>query len=233
MMAQITEILGYTFQQPELLREALSHPSLMYEQQKAVGNNQRLEFLGDSVLQLTLSEIIFRLFPKAQEGYLTQLRAQLVSTKSLANLARSMQLGAFIFMGRSEDQNGGRDRDNSLADVFEAILAAIYLDGGLPAASAYVQRVFGPAIQSTVAKGARANPKGKLQELTQVRSSELPIYTMADSEGPEHAKVFTATVHWQGQLLGTGVANSKKDAEALAASEALDSAALTDLLAKV
>jgi ribonuclease III len=175
-MADLTDILGHQFQQPLLLQEALSHPSLMYEQQRSVASNQRLEFLGDAVLQLTLSEMLFRLFPKAQEGQLTQLRAQLVSTRSLASIARSMDLGAHICMGRSEEVNGGRERENSLADTFEAVLAAIYLDAGLPAARAFVERVFSPRIHTTVQSTATANPKGRLQEMIQDRTAELPVY---------------------------------------------------------
>jgi ribonuclease III len=231
-MVPLSEILGYEFTQPKLLREALSHPSLMYEQQKAVANNQRMEFLGDAVLQLTLSEMLYRLFPKAQEGQLTQLRSQLVSTRSLANLARNLDLGPQILMGRSEEINGGRDRDNSLADVFEAILAAIYLDGGLDQARSFVERIFTPRIQSTLEKAGTANPKGKLQEMVQVHSAELPIYTMANSIGPDHDKLFTATVSWRGELLGTGIANSKKAAEAMAAGQAVSSPILKRLLAQ-
>jgi ribonuclease III len=229
-MAELTDILGYEFKQLKLLREALSHPSLSYENQQNVVSNQRLEFLGDAVLQLTLSEMLFRLFPKAQEGQLTQLRAQLVSTRSLASMARGMDLGPHILMGRSEELNGGRDRENSLADVFEAILAAIYLDSGLEAASAFVQRVFTPHISLTVQSAASANPKGRLQELIQDKTEELPIYSVADSMGPDHAKVFTASVHWRSVLLGQGIARSKKEAEALAAAQALASPMLKKMI---
>lgn len=232
-MADLADILGHSFLQPKLLQEALSHPSLMYEQQRSAASNQRLEFLGDAVLQLTLSEMLFRLFPKAQEGVLTQLRAQLVSTRSLAGIARGMELGAHIRMGRSEELNGGRERENSLADTFEAVLAAIYLDAGLDAARAFVERVFSERIPLTVQSTATANPKGRLQEMIQDRTAELPVYSMTNSVGPDHAKVFTASVHWQGQLLGQGAARSKKEAEALAATKALESELLQRLISEL
>jgi ribonuclease III len=229
-MTELTAILGYEFKQLAFLREALSHPSLSYENQRNVASNQRLEFLGDAVLQLTLSEMLFRLFPKAQEGQLTQLRAQLVSTRSLASIARQMDLGPHILMGRSEELNGGRDRENSLADVFEAILAAIYLDSGLESARAFVERVFTPHLSLTLQSSSQANPKGKLQELIQDKTEELPIYTVTDSVGPDHAKLFTANVHWQKVLLGQGIARSKKEAEALAAAQALKSPLLKQMM---
>jgi ribonuclease-3 len=232
-MTELTNILGYEFKQPKFLREALSHPSLSYENQKNVASNQRLEFLGDAVLQLTLSEMLFSLFPKAQEGQLTQLRAQLVSTRSLAKIARQMPLGPHILMGRSEELNGGRDRENSLADVFEAILAAIYLDTGLDSARAFVERIFTPHLSITLQSSSHANPKGKLQELIQDKTEELPVYTVTDSVGPDHAKLFTANVHWQKVLLGQGVARSKKEAEALAAAEALKSSLLKSMMEKL
>jgi ribonuclease III len=177
--------------------------------------------------------MLFRLFPKAQEGELTQLRAQLVSTRSLATRARELNLGAHILMGKNEESQGGRDRENSLADVFEAILAAIYLDSGLEDAVSFVQRVFTPHISLTLQRASQANPKGKLQELIQSKCDERPVYTMSQATGPDHAKLFTVDVHWKEALLGQGIANTKREAEAQAAAQALKSPRLKKLLAEL
>jgi ribonuclease III len=232
-MPDLTDILGYEFKHASLIREALTHPSVGYEDHKATISNQRLEFLGDAVLQLTLSELLYRLYPKAQEGTLTQIRALLVSTKSLADVARHMDLGPQLKMGRCEEAAGGRDRDNSLADAFEAILAAIYLDGGMDAAKSFVTRIFAQRIASSDPAAISANPKGRLQELVQDKTDELPIYKVTNSTGPDHNKVFTANVSWRGVALGQGIARNKKDAEAQAASQALGSPVLKKLLAEL
>jgi ribonuclease III len=220
-MEVLESILGYRFRDSSKLVQALTHPSLAYESQRAQADNQRLEFLGDAVLQICLSEMLFLRYPEADEGALTKTRAQLVSAKALAAAARGLQLGGYLLMGRGEEAHGGRERESSLADALEAIAGAIYLDGGMEAATGFVQRIFGETIQQTETAPAEQNPKGHLQELLQCAGDEPPTYTIVQESGPDHAKSFEATVNWQGTTLGRGQGRSKKEAEVEAARSAL------------
>ncbi len=231
-MDSLESILGYTFRQPELLAEALTHASLAYEQQRPAKDNQRLEFLGDAVLQLVLSELLYHQLPTTDEGGLTKTRASLVSTKALAKLSRTWELGRFMEMGRGEDANGGRDRDSNLADVFESLIGAAYLDGGLPAAASIVHRLMdGLLADSGDHLESAINPKGALQEMTQDVTNLLPTYEILASTGPDHDRTYEATVSWNGHLLGSGVGRSKKDAEMEAARAAIRNPLLSDLVA--
>ncbi|MDZ4287588.1 MAG: ribonuclease III [Prosthecobacter sp.] len=223
-------ILGYTFRDRQTLVEALTHPSLGYESQRSQPDNQRLEFLGDAVLQPALSEMLYRKFSEADEGVLTKTRAQLVSAKALAAVARRLKLGGYLLMGRGEDQSGGRERDSSLADVLEAIAGAIYLDGGMAAATDFVDRLFSAVLEDIVSVPAEQNPKGHLQELLQSAGDQPPTYSIVQESGPDHAKSFEATVNWQGTTLGRGLGKSKKEAEVEAARCALASADLAACL---
>lgn len=231
-MDSLESILGYTFRQPALLTEALTHASLAYEQQRPTKDNQRLEFLGDAVLQLVLSDVLFHRMPDTDEGGLTKTRASIVSTKALAKLARSLGLGQFIAMGRGEDANGGRDRDSTLADVFESLVGAAFLDGGLEAASAIVLRLMADLLfnHQVNAEEKTQNPKGALQEMTQDVTNQLPVYQILGASGPDHEKVYEATVSWHGQLLGNGQGRSKKDAEIEAARAAIRNPLLNELV---
>lgn len=231
-MDSLESILGYTFRQPALLTEALTHASLAYEQQRPTKDNQRLEFLGDAVLQLVLSDVLFHRMPDTDEGGLTKTRASIVSTKALAKLARSLGLGQFIAMGRGEDANGGRDRDSTLADVFESLVGAAFLDGGLEAASAIVLRLMADLLfnHQVNAEEKTQNPKGALQEMTQDVTNQLPVYQILGASGPDHEKVYEATVSWHGQLLGNGKGRSKKDAEIEAARAAIRNPLLNELV---
>ena len=231
-MASLESILGYTFQQPALLREALTHASLAYEQQRPTKDNQRLEFLGDAVLQLALSEALFHHMPDTDEGGLTKTRASLVSTKALAKLGRSLGLSQFIEMGRGEESSGGRDRDSTIADVFESLVGAAFLDGGFQAASSIVLRLMDDLISDREANAEPTvnNPKGALQELTQDVTNLLPVYQILAATGPDHDRVYEATVSWNGQLLGSGKGKSKKDAEIEAARAAIQNPVLSDLV---
>ncbi len=233
-MDSLESILGYTFRRPALLREALTHASLAYEQQRPTKDNQRLEFLGDAVLQLVLSDALYHRMPDTDEGGLTKTRASIVSTKALAKLARLLALGEFIEMGRGEEANGGRDRDSTLADVFESLLGAAFLDGGLEAASAIVHRLMADLLfnHQVNSEEATQNPKGALQEMTQDVTNQLPVYQILGASGPDHEKVYEATVSWSGQLLGNGKGRSKKDAEIEAARAAIRNPLLNDLVQK-
>ncbi len=232
-MEPLESILGYTFRDPVLLVEALTHASLAYEQQRPTKDNQRLEFLGDAVLQLVLSEALFHRMPHTDEGGLTKTRASLVSTKALSKLTRSLQLGQYIAMGRGEETNGGRDRDSTLADVFEALLGAAFLDGGLSAASGIVMRLMRDLLADEPSSlEEHTNPKGVLQELTQDVTNLLPTYQILGATGPDHEKLYEAVVSWHGQPLGQGSGRSKKEAEIEAARAAIRNPLLRDLVNK-
>ncbi len=233
-MDSLESILGYTFRQPALLTEALTHASLAYEQQRPTKDNQRLEFLGDAVLQLILSDALFHRMPDTDEGGLTKTRASMVSTKALAKLARSLRLGRFIEMGRGEDANGGRDRDSTLADVFESLVGAAFLDGGLEAASAIVLRLMEELLFNHQANAEETiqNPKGALQEMTQDVTNQLPVYQILGTSGPDHERIYESTVSWKGQLLGNGKGRSKKEAEIEAARAAVQNPLLNELIQK-
>ncbi len=229
-MQTLEQVIGHTFRDPALLQLALTHGSVGYENQRAQSDNQRLEFLGDAVLQLTLSHLLFQRLPQADEGVLTQARAQLVSTKALARIARRIDLGAHLHMGRGEETNGGRDRESTLADALEAVAGAIHLDSGTDAAHEFAERLFAEDLEALNRGPLDVNPKGQLQELIQSVGIEPPVYEIVGAEGPDHAKNFVASVSWRGTALGRGNGRSKKDAEVQAAQAALDNPALSELL---
>lgn len=225
-MDTLETILGHTFRNPALLQLALTHASVGYENQRPQPDNQRLEFLGDAVLQLALSDLLYRQLPQADEGVLTKARAQLVSTKALARIARRIGLGSHLRMGRGEEANGGRDRDSSLADTLEAIAGAIHLDSGSSAAQRFAEHLFTNDLAALLHGSFESNPKGQLQELIQSVSISPLVYQIVSECGPDHAKNFIATVSWRGTMLGTGNGRSKKEAEVQAAQAALDSPVL-------
>ena len=229
-MDPLETVIDYKFRNPLILAEALTHASLAYENQRPHFDNQRLEFLGDAVLQLTLSDELFRRMRGADEGTLTKARSQLVSTKALARMARQIDLSAYMLMGRGEEANGGRSRENTLADVFEALTGAIFLDGGLPAAKAFVARAFSADFDALMHTPLELNPKGELQEIIQGSGNPPPSYAIIAEVGPDHLKSFEAVVSWKGVELGRGTGKSKKEAEIDAARSALGHPALKALL---
>lgn len=231
-MDTLETILGHTFRDPALLQLALTHGSVGYENQRPQADNQRLEFLGDAVLQLTLSHLLYTRSPRADEGGLTKARAQLVSTKALARLARQIGLGSHLVLGRGEEANGGRDRDSTLADALEAVAGAIYLDAGSAAAHQFAARLFTPDLEALEQGTLERNPKGELQELVQAGSATAPVYSIVATDGPDHAKNFCAAVSWLGHELGRGSGRSKKEAETEAAQAALEGTTLQELLRK-
>jgi ribonuclease III len=228
-MEKLDSIIGHTFREPRLLVEAMTHGSLGYESQRSGADNQRLEFLGDAVLQLALSHAIFQHLPEADEGHLTKARAHLVSTKALARFARKIALGQHLLMGRGEEASGGRDRDSTLADALEAVVGAVFLDAGLGAAQAFILRVLHEDLQQLSMSFFESNPKGDLQERLQAIHSEAPQYQIMSQAGPDHAKFFEAAVSWRGQELGRGSGRSKKEAEVQAAQAALANTQLDQL----
>lgn len=205
-----------------LLHQALTHSSYTYEsKQNGFENNQRLEFLGDAVLDLAVSDFLFRSYPQLDEGNLTKMRAALVCEPSLSRVAKTLGVGLCLLMGKGEERSGGRERPSILADVFEALLGAVYLDQGLKVASNLALRLLAPVIEDVLEGRLDRDYKTELQEIVQQRGSEQVQYKILREEGPDHEKVFTAGVLYKGKLVGTGRGRSKKDAEQQAAKLAL------------
>jgi ribonuclease-3 len=213
--------LRYKFRNPLLLAEALTHPSLGHETQRHHFDNQRLEYLGDAVLQLIFTEHLFERFPWSTEGTLTQARARLVSREGLRLLATALDLGRFLMLGRGEEASGGRDRAGVLADAFEALIGAIYLDSDYVTARRVVLHTARVELEGLALEAPEANPKGQLQEILQSISPVSPKYPIIGQSGPEHDKRFIAEVTWCGLLLGAGEGRSKKEAEVAAARDAM------------
>jgi ribonuclease-3 len=220
-MDSIEAKIGYRFANPDLLSEALTHPSLASERQRSLPDNQRLEFLGDSVIQLVLTEALFHRYPEDGEGRLTKLRSRLVSREALCLFAKRLELGSHLFLGKGELASGGRNRPSNLSDAFESLTGAVYIDGGLEAAQGFLFRNFGALIDEILSLPEEMNPKGELQECLQAIAPASPTYRIVAQEGPDHFKSFIAEVHWEGMTLGQGSGNSKKEAEFQAASQAL------------
>jgi ribonuclease-3 len=217
----LEERIGHKFRNSLLLAEALTHPSLGHETHRHHFDNQRLEYLGDAVLQLIITEHLFKLFPREPEGRLTKLRSRLVSRDALRNHAVALDLGQYLMMGRGEEACGGRERTSTLADAFEALLGAIYLDTDLATARRFVLTLAADDIAKLEAEPIDINPKGHLQELLQAISPRSPVYELLSESGREHEKVFLVRVLWEGLPLGEGVGRSKKQAETAAALEAM------------
>ena len=213
-MHELEQQLGYSFRQPTLLHQALIHPS-----SKQSKDNQRLEFLGDAVLEFCVSELLYRKYPQAQEGDLTAKRAALVCEETLSHLARCIPLGRFLKMGQGERLQQGQEKPSILADALEAVLAAVYLDGGFEAATTLVEKLFEDEEALSALRGR--DEKGLLQEKTQAQNMDLPEYEIIEETGPAHQKRFVAQVRILGKAMATGQGNSKKTAEQAAAKAAL------------
>ncbi len=216
-------VLGYEFGNRELLREALTHRSFVAEYNSSVPHNQRLEFLGDAVIQIAVTARLYEDFPEHDEGYLTKLRATLTRGETLAGFARHLKLGDYLRLGRGEARNEGSERDSNLGDAFEAVVGAIFLDSGkeLQHVTALLDRLvtqLHPDIEDNLEGD---NPKGTLQEWAQLKLRERPVYETLESSGPDHAKTFKVAVHIRGECYGTGVAGRLRNAEQEAARQAL------------
>ena len=220
-MNPLEQRLKYKFRNPLLLAEALTHPSLGHETQRHHFDNQRLEFLGDAVLQLIFTEWLFDHFPKDSEGQLTKMRSRLVSRDGLKLHAKRLDLGNHLMMGRGEEASGGRTRGTALADAYEALIGAIYLDSDYVTARRIVLTEAREDLESLDIDPPDANPKGRLQEILQAITPISPSYPIIGAEGPEHQKHFKAHVVWNGMDLGSGEGGSKKEAETAAALDAL------------
>lgn len=202
----------------DLLERALTHRSFAYEN-GGLPTNERLEFLGDSVLGVIVTETLYRAYPDLAEGQLAKLRAAVVNMRALADVSRALGLGEFIRLGRGEESTGGRDKSSILADGLEAFIGAVYVDGGLAVATGLVHRLFDELIEDAARLGAGLDWKTSLQELTASQLLGVPYYEVSES-GPDHEKMFEAGVRVGGTVFGTGSGRSKKEAEQQAAEEA-------------
>jgi ribonuclease III, bacterial len=221
-MNELEARLGYTFSRRELLEHALTHSSWSNERGSGrLGSNERLEFLGDSVLGWLVAETLYHRFPQMPEGDMTRLRAELVCESSLAEASETIGLGQYLRLGRGEEQGGGRQRPSIIADAFEATLAAVYIDGGEGPARAMVERFILSKLK-TAARSGSNDHKTVLQEAVQHLGMAAPIYRMVGESGPDHNKVFSAQVLYDGRVAGEGSGRSKKEAEQAAAKNALD-----------
>jgi ribonuclease-3 len=221
-LAAFQDRLGCKFREENLLRLALTHPSVAHEGNAPTPHNQRLEFLGDAVLQLVLTRELYEKFPAFDEGPLTKARAKLVNRRTLAEHARALGLGAHLILGHGEATHGGRERPSALVDAYEALLGAIFLDGGYDAARKFILREFSPAFGKLNVLPTIENPKGELQELLQARSPAAPEYQTLSATGPDHDPVFECIVLHGGVELARGSGKSKKAAESDAALAALE-----------
>jgi ribonuclease III len=203
---------------PELLERALTHRSFAYEN-GGLPTNERLEFLGDAVLGLIVTDALFREYPDLPEGHLAKLRAAVVNMRALADVARGLHLGDYVRLGRGEEGTGGRDKSSILADTLEAVIGAVYIERGLAEAGALVHRLFDPVIAQSARLGAGLDWKTSLQELTAASVLGVPEYHVAES-GPDHQKSFRALVRIGGRIYGSGEGRSKKEAEQQAAAAA-------------
>ena len=222
MESPLSEKLGYPFKDQSLLQQAMTHPSMASEQRGEANDNQRLEFLGDAVLKVILSEYFYCAFPDQAEGFLTKTRIRLEAGQSLANCARRLGLGEYLILGKGAEKQGGRDLDSNLEDAFEALVGAVYIDGGFSSATEVVLRLMKEDLEDALASEDTGNPKGRLQEELQAIRRESPVYRVLDEEGPGHLKQFRVEVLWCGKPLGEGWGSSKKNAEASAAQDALE-----------
>ncbi|MDD3336820.1 MAG: ribonuclease III [Eubacteriales bacterium] len=216
-MKDLERALRYHFQDSALLSRALTHPSTK------LPDNQRLEFLGDAILEFCVSDMLYRKYSQFQEGKLTARRAALVCEHTLSVLARQLELGRYLLMGNGEEQTGGREKASILADTMEAVLAAIYMDGGYEAVKTVINRLYEK--EETLISQQVKDEKSALQEYTQAMDMGLPEYEIVGESGPDHDRHFTARVHIQGKAVADGSGNSKKNAEQAAARAALESLA--------
>lgn len=217
---KLQALIGYQFSDDALLDEALTHRSYANEQRAKCADNERLEFLGDAILGLVIAEALFADEPLRPEGELSRLRSELVNAGILARLARQIELGSSLYLGRGEVKAGGSDKENILADAFEALLGAIYLDGGIVAVEPVIHALFAQVMQEKTGQQGNSDFKSQLQEYLQGLQQTPPEYVLIVTEGPEHDRTFVAEVRNSGRVLGVGRGRSKKEAEQAAAEAA-------------
>jgi ribonuclease-3 len=221
-LQELEVLLGYEFADPVLLQQALIHSSFGFEQLQEGKNNETLEFLGDAVLDLAVSDMLFKTYPGITEGELTKMRAELVKESTLAEMARTITLGNFLMLGKGEETSHGREKASILASAFEALTGAIYLDRGYERALKFVSSHFALLLPAKKEGMLVDDAKSHLQEKLQEQFNQAPTYRLDEEEGPAHAKKFTVSVIFMGEVLGIGTGSSKKVAEQKAAEAALD-----------
>ena len=214
--------ISYTFTDRQLLLQALTHKSFSNEQAEFAPHNERLEFLGDAVLELVISDWVFSHYPDIPEGGLTRIRAEVVSEKGLFQIARQLEIGTVLRLGKGEQRSGGREIPSLLADALEALLGAIYREGGFTAVDLVIKNIFRDMIEKSALLRYGSDYKTYLQERLQALYGQLPEYLLAEVSGPDHQKIFSTEVYLSGKLLGKGSGSSKKSAEQRAAAVALD-----------
>jgi len=221
---QIKELqkkINYSFTNPDLLKKSLTHSSYANENLKdSDASNERLEFLGDSLLGMTVALLIYDVKPELSEGQMTKLRAALVCEKSLVTVANKLGLGEYLLLGRGEENGGGRSRPSILSDAFEALIAAVYLDGGQEPVTQLISEYFKSGINDP--PSGSADHKTRLQEAIQKKSGQVLVYELTGEHGPDHDKSFTVSVSLNGEIIGTGTGKSKKNAEQEAAGAAIN-----------
>ena len=221
MIKDLETAIGYRFRNITLLQNALAHSSYANERwHDSLKSNERLEFLGDSILGMVVAEHLYRNYPDRLEGELTRMRADMVCERALANIARRIELGQHLLLGHGEEQTGGRTRNSILADAVESVIAACFLDGGMEAARGFIDRFV--LTDVPVRKLRNADYKTALQELVQQKKNQVLSYTLVGESGPDHDKQFDVEVKLNGQVVGAGSGSSKKRAEQSAAAGAIE-----------
>ncbi len=210
-----------TFKSKELFKQAFIHRSFLNETKEVLASNERLEFLGDSILSFVISEYLYQTYPHFNEGILTNIRSLVVNTRSLANVAKDYELGTYLMLSRGEEESKGRQNESLLANSVEALIGALFLDQGIEAVKNFILPIFTARIETIVKNKSFKDPKSLLQEYVQAQKQNSPLYKVMLEEGPPHAKVFTIGVYVQENLLGQGTGRSKQLAEEHAAQEAL------------
>jgi ribonuclease-3 len=210
------------FNNQQLLQQAFTHRSYLNEARENIESNERLEFLGDSILSFVVSSHLYKTYPQFDEGILTNLRSLVVNTKSLAKIAKRLKLGEHLLLSHGEEDSGGRENDSILANTFEAVIGAIFIDQGIEAAKVFLTLVIIPEIEIYVQKKVFKDPKSRLQEYVQAQKQNSPVYKVLHEEGPAHAKKFTIGVFVQDVNVGEGQGKSKQEAEEHAAEQALE-----------
>jgi len=218
----LATILGYSFNDQELILQAFRHPSYVYENDElGISDNQRLEFLGDAVISLAISHLLMESFPEMKEGDLSKYRASLVSESGLYHIARELHLGNYLLLGKGEEQTSGRKKPSIISDAFEALIGAIYLDGGFAEALRIIAKLFRPLLNKITLGESINDFKTELQEYSQDTFQSPPEYRVEKETGPDHNKIFYVSVYLKNKLMGRGKGKSKKEAEQKAAKEAL------------
>ena len=222
-LSKLEKSISYEFKNKDLLKEALTHRSYLNENTRwKLPHNERLEFLGDAVLELAITESLFEKFPKEPEGKLTTLRAALVNYQMLAKLSKQIELEKFLLMSKGEAKDTGRAREVILANAMEALIGSIYLDSGYEEAQKFVTTAILPEIDEVLQKGLYRDPKSLLQERSQAESKVTPVYKLISEKGPDHKKIFTVGVYLDNEEIAVGEGLSKQDAEVEAARKALE-----------